>query len=80
MTTTSATGFQQSFLFCRAQDAIRQFRALKEKNPDSPIYVWLEVVAQCALEKCRSYYDLSDSAAYYAAKVLQSSLAAPRIA
>lgn len=61
------------FLFCRTQEAHRQFQDLKEGNPDNPAYAWLEAAAKCALDKCRSYYDLSGSAAYYAAEVLQPS-------
>ena len=63
MTTTSAAGFPLST--SRSQDAHRQFRDLRERNPDSPAYRGGDKMS------LGNYYDLSDSAAYYAAEILQ---------
>jgi hypothetical protein len=60
------------FLFSRSHGALCEFRDLKEKNPESEEYVWLEAAADGAWQKCQQYYKLADnSAAYYAAEVLQ---------
>jgi hAT family C-terminal dimerisation region len=60
------------FLFSRSHGALCEFRDLKEQNPESEEYVWLEAAADGAWQKCQQYYKLADnSAAYYAAEVLQ---------
>lgn len=60
------------FIHSRTSQAVREFHDLREQNPSSPEYSWLEAAAESALGKCKHYYDLAQgSAAYYAAEVLQ---------
>jgi hypothetical protein len=60
------------YIFSRSLSALCEFRGLKEENPECQEYVWLEAAADSAWQKCKRYYNLADdSAAYYAAEVLQ---------
>jgi hypothetical protein len=60
------------FIFSRTWDAECEFGNLKEANPDRNEYIWLEAAAHCAWLKGEQYYKRTDeSAAYYAAEVLQ---------
>lgn len=60
------------FIFSKSLGALCEFRDLKEDNPQCREYVWLEAAAESAYEKCKRYYNFADdSAAYYAAEILQ---------
>ena len=62
------------FIFSSTWNALCHFRDLKEENPGCPEYVWLEGAAKSAWKKCEQYYKRADeSAAYYAAEILQPS-------
>jgi hypothetical protein len=60
------------FIFSKSWDALCEIRDLKRQNPRCPEYSWLETTANSAWLKCEEYYKRADeSAAYYAAEVLQ---------
>ena len=62
------------FIFSRTWNALCEFQDLKRQNPRCSEYAWLETAANSAWLKCEEYYKHADeSAAYYAAEVLQPS-------
>ena len=62
------------FLLSKTWDACCEFEELKKQNPRCQEFVWLETAAKSAWTKCEEYYKRADeSAAYYAAEVLQPS-------
>jgi hypothetical protein len=62
------------YIFAKTWDAVVEFRGLKRENPRCSEYVCLEAAANSAWLKCEQYYMRADeSAAYYAAEVLQPS-------
>src|SRR5579871_4460107 len=62
------------FLLSKTWDACCEFEELKKQNPRCQEFVWLETAAKSAWTKCEEYYKHADeSAAYYAAEVLQPS-------
>ena len=62
------------FIFAKTWDSVCEFRRLDEENPRHPEYAFLAAAANSAWLKCEQYYKRADdSAAYYAAEVLQPS-------
>jgi hAT family C-terminal dimerisation region len=60
------------FIFSETSEALGSYKDMKSRNPHCEEYVWLEAAASGAWDKCKQYYNLADdSAAYYAAEVLQ---------
>ena len=60
------------FVLTKTSEAVSKFRELRQENRKCPEYTWLEAAATSALQKCEHYHNLvDDSAAYYAAEVLQ---------
>jgi hAT family protein len=62
------------YLLSKTWDAVCEFRRLETENPHQPEYTFLAAAANNAWLKCEQYYKRADeTAAYYAAEVLQPS-------